>query len=71
MSEPRIPERGVRTPMRMSDEGVIASEVLPKRMAVDVIVVNPGGSGGCQSGMTKKEGEGTNHPKEETTQPNT
>ena len=70
MSEPRIPERGVRTPMRMSEEGVIESEVLPNRMAVDVIVINPDGRG--QLGVReRKEGEGTNHPKEETTQPNT
>ena len=69
MSEPRIPERGVRTPMRMSEEGVIKSEVLPNRMAVDVIVVNPVRVVGVNWGG--KEGEGTNHPKEETTQPNT
>ena len=55
--------------MRMSEEGVIESEVLPKRMAVDVIVVNPVRVVGVSWG--RKEGEGTNHPKEETTQPNT
>jgi hypothetical protein len=41
-----MPERGVRTPMRMRAEGDIEREVLPKRMAVDVIVVNPVKGGG-------------------------
>jgi hypothetical protein len=40
-SEPRIPALGVRTPMRMRDVGGRWSVVLPKRMAVEVMVVKP------------------------------
>lgn len=36
-----MPETGVMMPMRMSDEGAMRREVLAKRMAVDVMVVNP------------------------------
>ena len=41
MSEPAIPEMGVRIPMRIKEEGGMESEVLAKRRAVDVIVVKP------------------------------
>lgn len=41
-SEPRIPDVGVSTPMRMRADGCMLSVVLPKRTAVDVIVANPG-----------------------------
>lgn len=40
-SEPRMPDKGVRMPTRMSAEGDMCRVVLPKRIAVDVMVVNP------------------------------
>ena len=38
-----IPKEGARTPMRIREGDDICKEVLPKRIAVDVIVVNPNG----------------------------
>ena len=43
-SEPMIPDVGVRMPIRMSADGDMCRVVLPKRIAVDVIVVNPVGN---------------------------
>ena len=40
-SDPRIPEVGVRTPTRMRAEGDMCNVVLPKRIAVEVMVVKP------------------------------
>jgi hypothetical protein len=40
-NEPRIPELGVITPMRISAEGCMSSEVFPNKIAVDVMVVKP------------------------------
>ena len=42
--EPMIPDVGVRTPIRMSADGDMCRVVLPKRIAVEVIVVNPVGN---------------------------
>ncbi len=39
--DPSIPAHGVNTPINMSAEGCMFNDVLPKRIAVDVIVVNP------------------------------
>jgi hypothetical protein len=36
-----MPDKGVRIPIRIKEEAVMWRVVLPKRMAVDVIVVNP------------------------------
>lgn len=38
---PRIPAEGVRTPMRTREDAGMCREVLPKRTAVDVMVVKP------------------------------
>lgn len=40
-SEPRIPDVGVSTPIRISADGDMCRVVLPNSMAVDVIVVKP------------------------------
>ena len=39
--EPRIPDVGVKMPMRMRAEGDICKVVFPKRIAVEVMVVKP------------------------------
>jgi hypothetical protein len=36
-----MPDVGVRIPMRMSEEADMCRTVFPKRMAVEVMVVNP------------------------------
>jgi hypothetical protein len=36
-----IPDKGVRMPMRIKEEGDMWRVVFPKRIAVDVIVVKP------------------------------
>jgi hypothetical protein len=41
MRDPRIPEVGVKTPMRIKEDAGMCSEVLAKRIAVDVTVVKP------------------------------
>jgi hypothetical protein len=40
-NEPMTPDRGVSTPTTISADGDMCNVVLPKRMAVEVIVVKP------------------------------
>ena len=49
-SEPRIPEAGVIAPISTSDEASMCSVVLPKSIAVEVMVVKPATGRGAVSG---------------------